>query len=128
MLAFAGIGDPEKLFATLRDAGITVAATRRFPDHHRYTSAEAAVLGEQADREGLALVTTEKDVARMRGDDAVAQLASHAQAFPVTLVFDDTAAFKTLLLDKVDGAQGRTERYRLTRSGKWRCSTMSGDR
>ncbi len=100
VLAFAGIGDPEKFFATLRDAGITVAATRRFPDHHGYTSAEAAALCEQADREGLVLVTTEKDVARMRGDDAVAQLV-HAHAFPVTLGFDDTAAFKTLLLDKI---------------------------
>lgn len=106
VLAFAGIGDPEKFFATLRDAGITVAATRSFPDHHRYARAEAAALCEQADREGLVLITTEKDVARMRGDDAVAQLASHAHAFPVTLVLDDTAAFKTLLLDKVEGAQG----------------------
>jgi tetraacyldisaccharide 4'-kinase len=105
VLAFAGIGDPDKFFATLRDAGITVAATRSFPDHHRYTRAEAAALCEQADREDLILVTTEKDVARMRGDDAVAQLVFHAQAFPVTLVFDDTAAFKTLLLDKVSRAR-----------------------
>ncbi len=36
VLAFAGIGDPEKFFATLSDAGVAVAATRSFPDHHRY--------------------------------------------------------------------------------------------
>lgn len=105
VLAFAGIGDPEKFFATLRDAGIAVAATRSFPDHHRYTRAEAAVLCEQADRGDLVLVTTEKDIARMRGDEAAAQLVSHAQAFPVTLVFDDTAAFKTLLLDRISRAR-----------------------
>jgi tetraacyldisaccharide 4'-kinase len=105
VLAFAGIGDPEKFFATLRDAGITVAATRSFPDHHRYTRAEAVALCEQADREGLILVTTEKDVARMRGDDAVAQLVFHANAFPVTLVFDDTAAFNALLLERIAKAR-----------------------
>jgi tetraacyldisaccharide 4'-kinase len=105
VLAFAGIGDPEKFFATLRDAGITVAATHGFSDHHRYTKAEAAALCEQADREGLVLVTTEKDVARMRGDDAVTQLVSQAHALPVTLVFEDTAAFKALLLDKVAKAR-----------------------
>ena len=44
VLAFAGIGDPEKFFATLREAGIAVAATRSFPDHHRYTQREATVL------------------------------------------------------------------------------------
>ena len=53
VLAFAGIGDPEKFFATLADAGIAVAATRSFPDHHRYTRAEAQALCDDADREGL---------------------------------------------------------------------------
>jgi tetraacyldisaccharide 4'-kinase len=105
VLAFAGIGDPEKFFATLRDAGITVAATRSFPDHHRYTRAEAVALCEQADREGLILVTTEKDVARMRGDDTVAQLVFHANSFPVTLAFDDTAAFNALLLERIAKAR-----------------------
>src|SRR5947209_14330597 len=37
VLAFAGIGDPEKFFATLADAGVALAARRSFPDHHRYT-------------------------------------------------------------------------------------------
>ncbi len=37
VLAFAGIGDPDKFFATLAGAGVEVAATRSFPDHHRYT-------------------------------------------------------------------------------------------
>jgi tetraacyldisaccharide 4'-kinase len=112
VLAFAGIGDPEKFFATLRDAGIAVAATRSFPDHHRYARAEAAALCEHADRENLILVTTEKDAVRLRGDDEMAQLAARAIAFPVTLVLEDEAGFKTLLLGKVAQArsQGTTER------------------
>ncbi len=68
VLAFAGIGDPEKFFATLREAGVAVAATRSFDDHHRYTQAEAQVLRDEAHRTGLVLVTTEKDLARMQED------------------------------------------------------------
>src|SRR5438132_309 len=74
VLAFAGIGDPEKFFATLSDAGVAVAATRSFPDHHRFTPDEARALCEDADREGLILVTTEKDLARLAGDEDVAEL------------------------------------------------------
>ncbi|HEY2230043.1 MAG TPA: tetraacyldisaccharide 4'-kinase [Xanthobacteraceae bacterium] len=97
VLAFAGIGDPEKLFATLKEVGIAVAATRGFPDHHRYTLAEARMLCEQAEREALVLVTTEKDLVRLQGDQRVAALAARARALPVTLRFADEAAFLRLL-------------------------------
>lgn len=101
VLAFAGIGDPEKLFATLKGAGIAVAATRGFPDHHRFRADEARMLCEQADREALVLVTTEKDVARMRGDAKVAVLATRARALPVTLTLADADAFLRLLRQKL---------------------------
>jgi tetraacyldisaccharide 4'-kinase len=105
VLAFAGIGSPEKFFATLTSAGIAVAATRAFPDHHRFTRAEADALCEEADRDGLVLVTTEKDLARMQGDADTADLAARAQALPVTLMFEDEADFQALLLEKL--AQAR---------------------
>ena len=105
VLAVAGIGDPQKFFATLADAGVTVAATRSFPDHHRYTAAEVRALCDEADRAGLALVTTEKDLARLAGNDAVAELAARAHALPVALVFDDAEAFKSLLLQRIAAAR-----------------------
>jgi tetraacyldisaccharide 4'-kinase len=108
-LAFAGIGDPEKFFATLADAGVAVAATRSFPDHHRYTRAEAKALCVEAEREGLMLVTTEKDLARLGGDDEGSQLAAHARALPVTLAFEDEGRFKSLLLERLAAAR-RTKR------------------
>ena len=81
VLAFAGIGDPQKFFATLAAAGVAAAATRSFPDHHRYSGAEASMLCAEADREGLMLVTTEKDLARMQGDSRVAALAPVRRSF-----------------------------------------------
>jgi tetraacyldisaccharide 4'-kinase len=105
VLAFAGIGDPQKFFATLAEAGIAVAATRGFPDHHRYTSAEARALCEDADRAGLALVTTEKDLARLAGDPASEALAARARALPVTLVVEPVEGFRSLLFERVAAAR-----------------------
>jgi tetraacyldisaccharide 4'-kinase len=99
VLAFAGIGDPEKFFATLAEAGIALGGTRSFPDHHRYTRAEALALCDEATRAGLALMTTEKDLARLSGDDAVAPLAARADALPVTLALEQADRFAELLLE-----------------------------
>jgi tetraacyldisaccharide 4'-kinase len=101
VLAFAGIGSPQKFFATLTGAGVAVAATRAFPDHHPFSRAEADALCEEADRDGLVLVTTEKDLARMQGEDATAELAARSQALPVVLAFDDEADFQALLLERL---------------------------
>jgi tetraacyldisaccharide 4'-kinase len=101
VLAFAGIGDPEKFFLTLAQAGVAVAATRSFADHHRYSAADARALCEEAERDGLLLATTEKDLVRLQGDAAVAELAARARALPVTLTLDDEAAFARLLREKI---------------------------
>lgn len=65
VMAFAGIGRPEKFFNTLRSAGIQVAATRLFADHHAFSAPELAELRREATDNGWQLVTTEKDVMRL---------------------------------------------------------------
>ena len=107
VLAFAGIGDPAKFFATLSEAGIAVGATRSFPDHHRYTRGEAQALCDEAERAGLSLVTTEKDLARIAGDDAAAPLAERVHALPVVLAFEQEDAFRTLLLERLAAARAK---------------------
>jgi tetraacyldisaccharide 4'-kinase len=101
VLAFAGIGDPRKFFATLVEAAVAVAAARSFPDHHRYTATEAQTLCDEAERAGLELVTTEKDLARLTGGAGTAQLAKRAHALPVTLAIDQAESFKALLLARI---------------------------
>ncbi len=98
VLAFAGIGDPEKFFATLRDAGMDVRARLSFPDHHRFRRSEALNLVSRAEREGLLLVTTEKDLARLAGQDDLAALAGISRALPVTLSVVEDDAFRDLIL------------------------------
>ena len=98
VLAFAAIGNPDKFFATLAAAGINVATHRAFPDHHRFTGEEAGDLVMQAEREGLRLVTTAKDHARMGGDPNLAALASRAYVLPVRLKVKEEAAWRDVIL------------------------------
>jgi tetraacyldisaccharide 4'-kinase len=101
VLAFAGIGDPEKFFATLADAGVEVRARRAFPDHHRYRRAEALELIGTAERDKLDLVTTEKDLVRLSGQDDLKALAAVAKALPVALSLAEPQAFRDFVLGRL---------------------------
>src|SRR5271157_983203 len=66
LLAFAGIGRPEKFFATLRALGAVLVGARAFPDHHRFRVAELEGLRRDAERAGARLITTAKDIMRIQ--------------------------------------------------------------
>ncbi len=105
VLAFAGIGRPEKFFATLVEIRAEIAERRAFPDHHRFSPADAEALLSGARAQDLQLVTTEKDLVRMRGDPALAGLAAAAKALPVTLEFMDPDAIKKRLAEALAKAR-----------------------
>jgi tetraacyldisaccharide 4'-kinase len=91
-LAFAGIGRPEKFFAGLRAAGVALAGSRPFADHHPYAPEELAALARDADAAGASLLTTPKDMARLEAT----QRAGIAVA-GVDLAWGDEAALEALL-------------------------------
>ncbi|MFY9684329.1 MAG: tetraacyldisaccharide 4'-kinase [Pseudolabrys sp.] len=101
VLAFAGIGDPDKFFATARAAGIAVSRRRTFPDHHRFTPQDASELILCAEHSGLILLTTEKDRARMDGDPRLAGLAASVQTLPVTMVVQEADELRQLIKAKL---------------------------
>lgn len=92
VLAFAGIGRPQKFFDTAAAVGADIAQTVAFPDHHPFTAAELAALQKRAAALGAELATTEKDRVRLPPAlrDAVAVL-------PVNLLWDDESALDALL-------------------------------
>jgi tetraacyldisaccharide 4'-kinase len=96
VLAFAGIGRPEKFFETCRAVcaagGGHVAATVPFPDHHPYTGAEIDRILTRAAALGAMPVTTAKDAVRLPPGvrDRVAVLT-------VRLAWDDPARLDRLL-------------------------------
>ncbi|MBJ3777684.1 tetraacyldisaccharide 4'-kinase [Acuticoccus mangrovi] len=93
VLAYAGIGRPQKFFAGLAALGAELVATAPFPDHHPYRDGEAEALVRAAVDGGLRLVTTRKDWVRLAtGSDAAQRLAAasviaevHAELDPAFL-------------------------------------------
>lgn len=93
-LAYAGIGRPSKFAATLAAAGAIVVDLVAFADHQPLGEADAEALLARAAAEGLELVTTEKDAARLAGATSPhsIRLAIASRVAAVELVFDDEAA------------------------------------
>ena len=98
VLAFAGIGDPGRFFRTLRNAGVDVVRERIFGDHHPFSTDEIAAMVTEAKQDGLRLVTTEKDLVRLRGGAAPAH---DIAAFAVTLEFDNAAQLRAFVRDRL---------------------------
>jgi tetraacyldisaccharide 4'-kinase len=107
VLAFAGIGDPARFFATLEASGIEVARRRAFADHHPFAQGEIEGLVAEAARDGLTLVTTEKDLARLRQSGRVPDWAQQITAFAVTLQFDDPAMLRKFVSGRLFKARER---------------------
>lgn len=66
--AFCGIGNPCAFWQTLVSAGATIADSRTFPDHHRYTAADVESLRRWAETlpKDAIIATTQKDWVKLR--------------------------------------------------------------
>ncbi len=95
LVAFAGIGRPEKFRETLQAAGAELRGLHGFPDHHPYTEAELRpILAEP----GVTFVTTPKDAVRLP-----ATLRAKVRVVGVRLEWADAGAADRLLDRLSDG-------------------------
>ncbi len=92
VVAFAGIGRPEKFFATLRSLGADVVEARSYADHHAYTASEIARLHAKARAANAMLITTEKDFVRLTPAEK-----QGICFLPVRAAFEDMKALDDLL-------------------------------
>jgi len=92
VVAYTGIGRPEKFFQTLLDLRANIIARHSFPDHHNFTERDAAALLSNAEKMGGELITTEKDFVRLADalpGSARARLREASQALPVRVLIDN---------------------------------------
>lgn len=94
VLAFAGIGRPEKFFATLKALGARVVVARAFADHQPYWPTQLDALFDEAASLGLTPVTTEKDFVRLTPAQA-----AKVVALPVALRFDEPGEVNAMLAE-----------------------------
>lgn len=92
VVAFAGIGRPDKFFETLEECGAQIVAAHSFPDHHPYVRAEIAQMEAQAQSAGALLATTAKDAVRVPPDQR-----QDLAVLTVRLDWDDVCALDRLL-------------------------------
>lgn len=99
VMAFAGIGRPEKFFDTLHACGAVVGVTHAFPDHHSFTPEEVAALRQEAEKLGLLPVTTEKDLVRIADASAA---WPELMALPVRLRIENEMGLRNLLMRRIN--------------------------
>ncbi len=65
LVAFCGIGRPEKFFSMLRKLNLNVIREYSFPDHHLYSREQLTKISDVAAKNNALVVTTEKDFVRI---------------------------------------------------------------
>lgn len=102
VMAFAGIGRPDKVFATLRDLGADLVKTVALDDHQPLSAALLQRMQVEAESLGARLVTTEKDAMRLPQ-----HLRATILTLPVRLAFDPPSALEDVLGELVAKVQAR---------------------
>lgn len=98
LIAFCGIGRPEKFVTTLRAGGASSVELVPFPDHHSYQDSDAERLLTLAKAQGARLVTTEKDAVKLKGSSALERLREAAIILHVQArITEGEAAFRDLI-------------------------------
>lgn len=103
VVAFAGIGRPQKVFDTLQTVGAELVETLEFPDHHAYTEEDAEYILSLVEGKDLLPVTTSKDFVRIKGSaqPQLARLASKTAVLDVEMKLGDPDRLMAVLTKRL---------------------------
>jgi tetraacyldisaccharide 4'-kinase len=92
VLAFCGIANPRKFFATLQEAGAVLAGRQAYADHYPFDEGDLKDLVEEAESLRAILVTTRKDFVRIPP-----AYRARVTVVTVTLAWEEPARIEALL-------------------------------
>lgn len=96
LIAFAGIGHPQKFYNSLIAKGITPIETFDFPDHHFYTQQELQDLIDRAWKIDAELITTAKDFVKIP-----TELQHHFKVLEIKLVWNNEKELTKFILSNL---------------------------
>ena len=101
VIAFSGIGRPEKFYQSLEGAGFDIAARTSFPDHHQFRDMELSALKKLSEKQDAPLITTQKDYVRLPDE-----FRKNVLTFPVVMRINQPELLAQTVRRSIDRSQG----------------------
>jgi tetraacyldisaccharide 4'-kinase len=95
-LMFCGIGNPNEFEKTLIKYKFNISKKKIYPDHHKFKNIELKKLKDNAKKENLTLVTTEKDFFRLNKFER-----KNIKFLKIKLEIKDKIKLKKILISKL---------------------------
>ncbi len=96
VIAFAGIGNPQKFYNSLTECGFEIIKSYDYPDHHYYTEAELKKLISQAQQNNALLYTTSKDFVKIPS-----HLQKHFKVLEITIQWENPQDLTNFILQRI---------------------------
>lgn len=96
IIAFAGIGRPQKFYNSLKEIGYEVLETKDFADHHFYTAAELSLLINRAKELGADIYTTSKDMTKIPFE-----MQKYFHVLEIKIKWEDEKSLKNFITTRI---------------------------
>ncbi len=96
VVAFCGIGFPQKFYKTLRDLEVDIVAAVDFPDHYRYKEEDLIQLHKLTKDHQAVLVTTRKDFVKIPPS-----WQGHLHVLDINIQFENSEEIYDFILQKI---------------------------
>ena len=97
IIAFAGIGNPQKFYNSLKECGFNLLETYDFPDHHYYSETELQNLINLAQQQNALLYTTSKDFVKIPP-----QLQQHFKVLEISIEWQTPQDLTDFILKQIN--------------------------
>lgn len=102
VIAFAGIGRPQKFYDSLQELGFSIIKTFDFGDHHFYTEDELQNLLHEAHYFNAELFTTAKDFVKIPN-----KLQKHFNVLEITVEWEDPQSLVDFVLKRINALKNQ---------------------